>query len=230
MKPSWNKHKRGSQQEAPATVDTHLTMALSPLLSEALGESQLLLGALGDALAGGPAQEPAANLYKPGVDVVVLLIFASALFIFNWGTRIAVFDPLAHSLTTGSAAGAASRREKFGQSASEALFYGGSFVLGLCVVPRQPWIWPSAQWWIGKDGTPDGPYAKISDELKCYILLYIARYVQGLVSVFLEHKRKDFVEMLIHHTTTVALIALAYTHQYAAPRPPLPPDHSSHLA
>ena len=35
---------------------------------------------------------------------------------------------------------------------------------------------------------PENEHAFLRDELKCYILLYLGRYIQGLVSVFLEHK------------------------------------------
>ena len=45
----------------------------------------------------------------------------------------------------------------------------------------------------------------------CYYIMYAARYFQGAVSVLLEHKRKDFWEMQLHHLTTCALVALSYS-------------------
>ena len=51
-----------------------------------------------------------------------------------------------------------------------------------------------------------------TDALKAYYLLYAARYSQGMVSVFIEHKRKDFWEMLVHHFVTVSLIGISYVY------------------
>ena len=45
--------------------------------------------------------------------------------------------------------------EKYAQSAMEFIFYGAYTLIGLGVVPNQPWIWPSANWWnvYGKEPT-----------------------------------------------------------------------------
>ena len=37
--------------------------------------------------------------------------------------------------------------EKYAQSAMEFIFYGSYTLIGLGVVPNQPWIWPSENWW-----------------------------------------------------------------------------------
>jgi len=42
------------------------------------------------------------------------------------------------------------------------------------------------------------------------ITRYAARYCQGMVSVCLEHKRKDFWEMELHHAVTCLLVTLSY--------------------
>jgi ceramide synthetase len=91
----------------------------------------------------------------------------------------------------------------------EAWIYGAFSVIGLLIVPSQPWVWPSAQWWIGF-ADPGAPHAVMRDDLRCYYLLYAARYFQGFVTTLLEPKRKDFVEMLIHHGVTVAVCAISY--------------------
>jgi hypothetical protein len=176
-------------------------------------EAYVLLSALGDAFTG-VEQTSATNREKGAVDASVAVLFALALFVFNWGTRKGLLEPLARrALPSGHST---AQVDKFGQSASEALFYGCSFVVGCIVVPRQPWIWPSELWWKGKTVPPsvDSEHALLCDDLKCYILLYFGRYLQGVISCCMEHKRKDFVEMQVHHCTTLALIFLSYTHQY----------------
>lgn len=192
----------------------HCTGAMASVSSdEVLAELHTLLSALGAAFTGAE-QTSATNREKGATDACVAVIFALALFAFNWGTRKGLLEPLGRTCLPSSHT--AAQVDKFGQSASEALFYGCSFVIGCIVVPRQPWIWPSELWWKGKTVPPsvDGEHALLCDDLKCYILLYFGRYLQGVVSCCLEHKRKDFVEMQIHHCTTLALIFLSYTHQY----------------
>jgi len=49
-------------------------------------------------------------------------------------------------------------------------------------------------------------------DLRCFYLAYGARYIQALVSVFIEHKRKDFFEMIVHHAVTVVVISISYTY------------------
>lgn len=89
----------------------------------------------------------------------------------------------------------------------EALIYGSFTALGWSIVPAQPWIWPSKHWWIDFSS---GSHALMRNDLRCYYLLYGARYVQGGLSVLLEPKRKDFVEMVLHHVVTVAVVAISY--------------------
>jgi ceramide synthetase len=99
--------------------------------------------------------------------------------------------------------------DKFAQAAMEFIFYGSFTLIGLTVVPNQAWIWPSNHWWdMLKEPIMMG------DDLKCYYLLYGSRYAQAIISVLLEHKRKDFVEMLLHHITTLVVIAVSFLGGY----------------
>eukprot|EP01065_Artemidia_motanka_P014191 TRINITY_DN1816_c0_g1_i1.p1 TRINITY_DN1816_c0_g1~~TRINITY_DN1816_c0_g1_i1.p1 ORF type:complete len:323 (+),score=103.81 TRINITY_DN1816_c0_g1_i1:117-1085(+) len=154
-------------------------------------------------------------------DVVVFAVYAAVTFAFNWLVRLFVVEPLARWVLVpapssprfgNSAAARRSRKqdvEKFSQSAMEAIFYGAFAVMGMIIVPQQDWSWPSSGWW---DYDRTNPVWK--DDMRCYYILYCARYFQGGVSIFLEHKRKDFWEMFIHHWVTVVLVALSYVHGY----------------
>lgn len=133
--------------------------------------------------------------------------------------------------------------QKFAQSTSEMLTYGLFTVIGIHVLRGEPWLWPSTQWWTTCGDNPkelgfccwkvdwfgseldwggndlnlpcrhrDIP--PINETVLCYYLLYGARYVQAIVSVLLEHRRKDFVEMIVHHITTIALIGLSFSVGY----------------
>jgi ceramide synthetase len=96
---------------------------------------------------------------------------------------------------------------KFAQSTMEALTYGSFAVVGLHVVPLQDFVWPSSQWW---EGFAKGGHEIMRSDMRCYYIMYIARYCQALVSVLIEPKMKDFLQMLIHHSVTVTVIYISY--------------------
>ena len=59
---------------------------------------------------------------------------------------------------------------------------------------------------------PAGSHSVMRDDMRCYYVLYASRYAQAALSVLLEHKRKDFVEMQVHHSVTVALVGISYAY------------------
>ncbi|VDK37350.1 unnamed protein product [Taenia asiatica] len=58
------------------------------------------------------------------------------------------------------------------------------------------------------------PYHEMSRCIFWYYMVELAYYLSGLIWVFLEVKRKDFIVMLIHHFVTVALISFSYLINY----------------
>ena len=83
--------------------------------------------------------------------------------------------------------------------------------LAECALLLQPFSWPSVHWWINfKTGEHSvascscamaaialtvGVPQIMRQDLRCYYLMYAARYMQAIVSVLMEHRRKDFIEM-----------------------------------
>jgi len=97
--------------------------------------------------------------------------------------------------------------QKYAQAATEAMFYGSFALVGLAIVPSQPFFWPSSKWWIDFS---TGQHSYMRQDLRCYYIMYASRYMQAIVSVLMEHKRKDFIEMQVHHVVTVGLVGLSY--------------------
>jgi ceramide synthetase len=137
--------------------------------------------------------------------VLVFLLLSAGVFFVNWGLRKALVEPLAAKLL--GARSTKSKVQKFAQSCMEMVFYGAFTVFGALVVPGQTWFWPSKLWW---SDYKSGKMLFVTDALKAYYLLYAARYAQGIVSCLIEHKRKDFWEMQMHHIVTVSLIGISY--------------------
>eukprot|EP01064_Diplonema_japonicum_P004390 TRINITY_DN12859_c1_g5_i1.p1 TRINITY_DN12859_c1_g5~~TRINITY_DN12859_c1_g5_i1.p1 ORF type:complete len:332 (+),score=53.86 TRINITY_DN12859_c1_g5_i1:62-1057(+) len=141
-------------------------------------------------------------------DVRIFLIYAMAMFIINWGVRFALVMPLGKLLLRRQGKPAKkSHVEKFSQAAMEALFYGVFMVMGYRLIPKQEFAWPSSQWWAYKQQS--GP-SYMTNDIICFYIGYCARYVQGGISVLMEHKRKDFLEMQIHHWVTAVLVGISY--------------------
>jgi hypothetical protein len=145
-------------------------------------------------------------------DLGVFLVWTVVFFAANWLARLLLVDPLSHRvLSDGSRAAKPAKVAKFSQSVMEALVYGAFSAVGAAIVPSQPTAWPSYLWWQDFRA-PGAPHALMRDDLRCYYLLYAARYAQGVFTTLLEPKRKDFVEMMTHHVVTVALIGLSYAY------------------
>jgi len=102
-----------------------------------------------------------------------------------------------------------SMNQKFSQSFLEMIFYGAFTFFGLRIVSSQHWLWPSKNWWIDFHS---GSHSVMRDDMRCYYIMYAARYLQGVLSVFIEHRRKDFIEMQVHHWATVIVVCLSYTY------------------
>uniref|UniRef100_A0A7S0SY64 TLC domain-containing protein n=1 Tax=Mantoniella antarctica TaxID=81844 RepID=A0A7S0SY64_9CHLO len=170
-----------------------------------MAETSRILCAFGGKLFGVESEgKLRAPLFDGHTDLLVFALLSLGLFFANWSLRLAV-EPVARMLLGKTSTKA--KVQKFAQSALEMVFYGAFTVFGILVVPGQEWFWPSERWWSDYNS---GKMMLISDALKAYYLLYAARYSQGIVSVLIEHKRKDFWEMQVHHVVTVALITVSY--------------------
>jgi len=136
-------------------------------------------------------------------ELPVLAIYAFVFFVFSWGARFCVIDPL----LTRCLGMRSAKLRRCSQSVMEAMIYGAFSVFGLLVVPSQPWVWPSERWW---SGVAWGGHLVIRSDVRCYYLMYLARYVQMLISVMLEPRRKDFPQMVLHHLVTTVVVSVSY--------------------
>lgn len=169
-------------------VSKELTVLLEGLAATMKGSSKTL-----------PMDTP--NMER---DMKVFCVFALVFFVFNWGFRRIVVATVIKAfmpLIKGTAL------VKFEQSVMEAIFYGVFAIVGVFVLRSQPWVWPSSQWW---DGFAEGGHEIMRSDLRCFYIMYVARYSQAALSVCLETRRKDFIEMMLHHIVTVIVIGVSY--------------------
>lgn len=170
-------------------------------------ELHMLLRASGVALVGRPSEIELTHINLPQ-DAKVCVFFSMVFFMANWCFRWLLVEPFAYRVVD-------LRKDKlikFSQSVTEAVIYGAFSAMGLRIVISQEFVWPSAQWWMGiKDGTR----FLMRADLRCFYIMYMARYCQAAVSVLLEPKRKDFIEMMIHHIVTVIVIFASYVYGWS---------------
>mmetsp|Transcript_13009 Transcript_13009/g.38845 ORF Transcript_13009/g.38845 Transcript_13009/m.38845 type:complete len:339 (-) Transcript_13009:245-1261(-) len=152
-------------------------------------------------------QEPKSPHPTSHLTAWAFVTYTCALFLINWIVRIFVVQPTLKAILMWwhKKEPTQATVDKMAQSAMEALFYGSSFVVGVIVVRDEPWIMEPRHWFY------EGRTMN-REILVWYYMTYAARYMQGLVSVLLEHKRKDFVEMIFHHVVTLVLILISYNY------------------
>jgi len=102
----------------------------------------------------------------------------------------------------------ASKIKKFKETSWRFIFYTIIFVFGFKTVYQEPWFWDLKQCWIGYPNQP------ISSAVHRYYMLEGGFYISLLISLMKDNKRKDFLEQVIHHLSTIALIAFSYSARF----------------
>jgi len=94
---------------------------------------------------------------------------------------------------------------KFCETGWRWLYYSAAFIYGIVVLWDKPWLWNIQHCWY------DYPHHEVPGEVWWYYMVELAFYWSLSISQFVDVKRKDFVEMLIHHITTIALLCFSWT-------------------
>ena len=104
---------------------------------------------------------------------------------------------------------------KFGDSGCELVGYFIFMIMGCSVAFTQDWVWPSEGWWEGISNGVPGVHVTMRDDTRAWFLCDIGRYSATLISLIcLEHKRKDFLNMLVHHIVTILVSVVAYHYHF----------------
>ncbi|KAG2388024.1 hypothetical protein C9374_000874 [Naegleria lovaniensis] len=93
-----------------------------------------------------------------------------------------------------------------------ALYYICSSIAGVLILKDTPWFWDFAHLVYGY---PEEHTGYEYSNVRLYLLIGGGFYAQALVTLlFIDEKLKDFLEMLIHHFVTIALIVFCITSHY----------------
>lgn len=91
---------------------------------------------------------------------------------------------------------------KFRMALWKALYYSSAAAYAICVLAREPWILDPVQY--------QSVCTAVPARFKTYYLVSLAYYINEFITIFIEPRKKDFAEMLIHHVATIILITLSY--------------------
>ncbi|KAJ7146868.1 TLC domain-containing protein [Mycena epipterygia] len=101
----------------------------------------------------------------------------------------------------------AGKLERFGEQLYAFIYWASFGVWGMRIMSQLPtWWYHTEAFWI------DYPHTTMIPELKRYYLLQAAFWTQQFLVLVLglEKPRKDYVELVIHHIITMALVIVSY--------------------
>ncbi|XP_020608328.1 ceramide synthase 6-like [Orbicella faveolata] len=85
------------------------------------------------------------------------------------------------------------------------VFYLATSIYGMVILYKEPWLWDLRLCFIGHGRQP------YTDEIFYYYVIETGFYISLIISLFVDVKRKDFWQMVIHHIVTVMLTTFSYT-------------------
>lgn len=141
------------------------------------------------------------NMYGCGTDDLPFVIFWTVVFT---GLRVAVMDYLLDPLARLGGIRTKKGLDRFKEQAWLIVYYTGSWSLGMYIMYH-------SDFWLNLHGIWEGwPFREVDGLFKWYYLVQWGFWIQQILVVNLEEKRKDYAQMLTHHIFTTALMFLSY--------------------
>jgi len=97
-----------------------------------------------------------------------------------------------------------SKMKKFTETSWMFIFYFSACCFGIWSLWDKSWLVDPDDCWRG------WPFHIMPTEIYWYYILECSFYISLSISLCVDVKRKDFVEMIIHHIATIALITFSY--------------------
>ncbi|KAF2730156.1 longevity assurance proteins LAG1/LAC1 [Polyplosphaeria fusca] len=139
--------------------------------------------------------------YTPGRDDWAYVL--PWLFVFT-GLRSAVMDYVLRPLAIRGGVRKPVALERFSEQGWLAIYYTLSFGAGM-------YLWTTSKYWLNlRELWTDFPDTAMSASMKRYYLIQYAFWIQQILVINIEKRRKDYWQMLTHHLITCALIFTSY--------------------
>ncbi|KAF9701767.1 hypothetical protein EKO04_000905 [Ascochyta lentis] len=144
---------------------------------------------------------PETNMYGCGTDDLPYVIFWTVAFT---GLRVAVMDYMLDPLARLGGIRTKKGLDRFKEQAWLIVYYTISWSLGMYIMYH-------SDFWLNLHGIWEGwPFREVDGLFKWYYLVQWGFWIQQILVVNIEEKRKDYTQMLTHHVFTTALMFLSY--------------------
>ncbi|KAH6644213.1 TLC domain-containing protein [Boeremia exigua] len=144
---------------------------------------------------------PETGMYTCGIDDLPYVVFWTVVFT---GLRVAVMDYILDPLARLAGMKTKKSLDRFKEQAWLIVYYTISWSLGM-------YIMYSFGFWLNLHDIWEGwPFREVEGVFKWYYLVQWAFWIQQILVVNIEEKRKDYAQMLTHHIFTTALMFLSY--------------------
>lgn len=144
---------------------------------------------------------PDTNKYGCGTDDLPFVMLWSVIFT---GLRVVVMDYLLDPLARLGGIRTKKGLDRFKEQAWLIIYYTISWSLGMYIMYH-------SEFWLNLHGIWEGwPFREAEGLFKWYYLVQWGFWIQQILVVNIEEKRKDYVQMFTHHIFTTALLFLSY--------------------
>jgi len=131
------------------------------------------------------------------IVTALIIFFTIARYSFQYLVQVLVSN--SKSLPTFD------KKKKFSESAWKFVYYSVVWWWGVNVVLREDFFWNTELCWVGWPNVP------MSYSFKMFYFTQLAFYMHSFIAhVTIEVRRKDFVQMLVHHIISAFLIGFSY--------------------
>ncbi|XP_060598839.1 ceramide synthase 2-like isoform X2 [Ruditapes philippinarum] len=94
--------------------------------------------------------------------------------------------------------------QKFRECSWHLLFYTAFFFYGMTYLWQKEYFWSTIECWR------NWPIQHVSNDMYWHYMIELAFYWSLVFTLFSDHKRKDFKEMIIHHFATIVLMYFSW--------------------
>ncbi len=147
---------------------------------------------------------PATGQYNLGKDDAYLVIFLIVLFT---GLRASTMEYVLAPFARGQGLYRKKPVTRFSEQAWLVIVYTVFFPAGVYLYYTSPYLLNMKNLWT------HWPSREMAGLLKAYILIQLAYWLQQIIVVNIEERRKDHWQMLTHHFITVSLITASYRYR-----------------
>ncbi|ORY67522.1 TLC domain-containing protein [Pseudomassariella vexata] len=146
---------------------------------------------------------PQTGKYALGADDVYFILFCTILLT---GLRAGIMN---HILAPLAKAGGITKKKEIARFAEQGflvIHYGIFWSIGVYIYTHSPFYLNMSELWT------NWPQRDLSGLTKFYILAQLSFYLQQVVAINFEDRRKDHWQMCVHHVVTIALLWGAYAY------------------